>query len=728
MFSAGKQKLLSPSPPSSRNIELDLRAKQDMELDALRQRGLAKILNKHFTETTRKLAAEKAAADAALRDLERRKAQTTEFTPSSNSEISPLDALYLSVNQWRAECRRKEKETLLLYQRYVQKFASAGYVQVPGCAPLTPPRSNKNRVQATPPTTSTAASLTPGSTYSPAAPTPAKTPTPVPNLAAAIESTLEDYLKSGAISLPSIGQLGLDATYASEHEKEVQDFRNYYRQQLELVHLQDDSDKQQQGKLETTPEELEGEVEMEQEDFSANAPNNFLQSIENALEAKTPQKAGKIVTPGKEEEESITAVQDDDDEEADCFTPIDFLQRNNDSDSDSVVSGLTINSALTRKIIDDCERTVITFFHEEQAFVRQQMEMDEHMNASSSSHVGSMSEVQSVQMQAALQAESMAKQMKEILEKFERDQEQASATDTSGSVATLHKSKESRPYPTNNDNEDWVVLYDSNFDREYYHERNSGRTQWEPPLDEDSIDLISGSGEDATSSGTSRQQSVMLADAEVEPQVNAASRPVSRIALYRRKRRRQRRRRILAAGVLMGLCAVLGSVWVYYNSDSMIAKRLNILTQKYVQPLLDKYTGKEKTAAMLEELAREEADRLRVVAEEEERVARAKAEEERRLQLEREVAERKAREEETKRLKAAAAAEEQRRKKELAEAAAAEKAKKEAELWIQRQEEELRRPVGCNIPLAYAFHGKCRRLAKANPVFDFQGLVESMLQ
>src|SRR6476469_7912871 len=103
MFTSGKQKLLSPSPPASRNIELDIRAKQDQELDALRQRGLAKILNKHFTETTRKLAAEKAAADAALRDLERRKAQTTEFTPSSNSEISPLDALYLSVNQWRAE-------------------------------------------------------------------------------------------------------------------------------------------------------------------------------------------------------------------------------------------------------------------------------------------------------------------------------------------------------------------------------------------------------------------------------------------------------------------------------------------------------------------------------------------------------------------------------------------------------------------------------------------------
>ena len=82
------------------------------ELEALKQRGLAKILNKHFTETAEQLAQEKAAADEALADLERRKANTSEFQASSNGELSPLDSMYVSVNAWRNECRRKERETL----------------------------------------------------------------------------------------------------------------------------------------------------------------------------------------------------------------------------------------------------------------------------------------------------------------------------------------------------------------------------------------------------------------------------------------------------------------------------------------------------------------------------------------------------------------------------------------------------------------------------------------
>jgi len=87
------------------------------ELEALRQRGLATLLNKHFTETTEKLAAEKAAADAALRDLERRKAMTSEFQPSGDGELSPFDNLYLSCQQWRQECRKKVR-SLSRFCRY----------------------------------------------------------------------------------------------------------------------------------------------------------------------------------------------------------------------------------------------------------------------------------------------------------------------------------------------------------------------------------------------------------------------------------------------------------------------------------------------------------------------------------------------------------------------------------------------------------------------------------
>jgi len=95
------------------------------ELDELRTRGIAKVLNKHFTTATRKLAIEKAEADSALADLERRRAQTKAFVPSKGGQLNPYDQLYVQLQQKRAECRRKEKETMMLYQRYVMKYGKS---------------------------------------------------------------------------------------------------------------------------------------------------------------------------------------------------------------------------------------------------------------------------------------------------------------------------------------------------------------------------------------------------------------------------------------------------------------------------------------------------------------------------------------------------------------------------------------------------------------------------
>jgi hypothetical protein len=95
------------------------------ELDDLRTRGIAKVLNKHFTQTTKQLAMEKAQADSALADLERRRAQTKTFVPSKGGDLNPYDQLYVQLQQKRAECRRKEKETLMLYQRYVMKYGKS---------------------------------------------------------------------------------------------------------------------------------------------------------------------------------------------------------------------------------------------------------------------------------------------------------------------------------------------------------------------------------------------------------------------------------------------------------------------------------------------------------------------------------------------------------------------------------------------------------------------------
>ena len=95
------------------------------ELDDLRTRGIAKVLNKHFTTTTKQLAIEKAEADSALADLERRRAQTKAFVPSKGGDLNPYDQMYVQLQQKRTECRRKEKETMMLYQRYVMKYGKS---------------------------------------------------------------------------------------------------------------------------------------------------------------------------------------------------------------------------------------------------------------------------------------------------------------------------------------------------------------------------------------------------------------------------------------------------------------------------------------------------------------------------------------------------------------------------------------------------------------------------
>jgi hypothetical protein len=61
----------------------------------------------------------------------------------------------------------------------------------------------------------------------------------------------------------------------------------------------------------------------------------------------------------------------------------------------------------------------------------------------------------------------------------------------------------------------------------------------------------------------------------------------------------------------------------------------------------------------------------------------------------------------------------------LLQAKALERRKKRQE-EIERRE-YLRRPWACNIPFAYLVHGRCKRLAKQNPLFNLQELIMSLL-
>eukprot|EP00535_Pseudo-nitzschia_heimii_P004801 CAMPEP_0197184258 /NCGR_PEP_ID=MMETSP1423-20130617/9542_1 /TAXON_ID=476441 /ORGANISM="Pseudo-nitzschia heimii, Strain UNC1101" /LENGTH=762 /DNA_ID=CAMNT_0042635035 /DNA_START=397 /DNA_END=2682 /DNA_ORIENTATION=+ len=135
---------LRPVPPVSSKAK-DYKPRPDEvvdELDELRTRGIAKVLNKHFNTTTRQLAIEKAEADSALADLERRRAQTKTFVPSKGGELNPYDKLYVQLQQKRAECRRKEKETMMLYQRYVMKYGKSAKAE-PLVSTTSSPSSNE---------------------------------------------------------------------------------------------------------------------------------------------------------------------------------------------------------------------------------------------------------------------------------------------------------------------------------------------------------------------------------------------------------------------------------------------------------------------------------------------------------------------------------------------------------------------------------------------------------
>jgi hypothetical protein len=194
--SAGKPPPAPVAETPCRNYRTE---RQQSELDQLRQRGLAKLLNKHFTNVTHTLAEERAAADEALRDLEARKAAGLKDWDNSTGELSVWDKMYLELQQKKADCRRKERETLLLYQRYVDRFVNTGVVAAP---------TKSHNLAAN-------SSL-------PAKESFTSTPTRVPHMAGQIESNLANL--SGAERHPSIKFLGKDVTqqqaYASMSQQE----------------------------------------------------------------------------------------------------------------------------------------------------------------------------------------------------------------------------------------------------------------------------------------------------------------------------------------------------------------------------------------------------------------------------------------------------------------------------------------------------------------------------
>jgi hypothetical protein len=749
---------------------LESPAEVQTELDELRNRGLAKLLNRHFTDTTHRLAEEKAAADAALKDLEERRARTSEFVPSKGGELNPFDSLYVELQQKKVECRRKEKETLLLYQRYVQKFGSTGLVSAPDLkkkkkskhaaeapAPLSMPEVVPSNTNVIPVAEAEGAEPSQSSILPPdvnfqkfyhrqlAGRDATATTTSKDKTDDEEENDNED---GDAVQMGSPSQddplvvadqpavkdeaaQEADTVKIEEPRQEIKDTQaadpTPETVAIPKVETEKHEEKETESPPPSTPAKLDSTVVVPKIDELApivthkemldviHDPQKEIKALEDAVPVgKKPDdvsvtEVSKVSPLRQDSSHSIeqgrpTIVVSTEVPSATTVTDAD-----DDSDLRSIISGLTsINSAVTRQVLDEVESQLATFIKTETENIRKIMDEEDKsyisgMEASSGSNLGAESE-------STLQAEAMARKMQKILDGFKNDPSVTSDPETNGDGPSA-KSGYPQPYETANKNEKWIVLYDAAYQREYYHETVSSRTQWEPPTADPLVEADDRS---------------VFSHADVMPESQRQSRK-SRMSSYRKKMRRQRKRRLIV--LLLFFLAAVGCT--FYWQMRYPDKSLQEVSTLLVENLKDQF---EYT--FTDRKAREEAERNRQKsAQELEQEMKVREDAERKARIE---AERRALEEQKRQQKIAEnlrAQEEQHirelKEKEQAELNALTKAleeEKTREMRLRQESEELRRPWGCNLPLAYILNRRCRKLASLNPMYKETDLVHNFLQ
>lgn len=120
-----------PPPPCISPPMASYRSARKEELEQLRQKGLAKIFNKHFTSVADKITLEREAAELALNEIIKRKAELA-ANPKSFKEggltLTQLDKLYMELKKRKSDVQRKERETQELYKRYCSQYEDNEHV------------------------------------------------------------------------------------------------------------------------------------------------------------------------------------------------------------------------------------------------------------------------------------------------------------------------------------------------------------------------------------------------------------------------------------------------------------------------------------------------------------------------------------------------------------------------------------------------------------------------
>mmetsp|Transcript_99079 Transcript_99079/g.285872 ORF Transcript_99079/g.285872 Transcript_99079/m.285872 type:complete len:821 (+) Transcript_99079:191-2653(+) len=811
---------LPPVASKAKDYKSERPSEVQNELDELRNRGLAKVLNRHFTDTTKKLAKEKAAADAALADLERRRANTSEFVPSKGGELNPFDSLYVELQQKRAECRRKERETMLLYQRYVHKFGkSAKQTNV-----NTPTNAAAVAMEELSPATSTVTT--------PEAPPP---PSPVPPRTALqpLDENVEEDGGDTSFHFPAFlrsKQVNNDnkktedppiepeSKVTESEPEEEEDTRPEVEAKVDGPSNdppeEEAADKEEDEAMnQATPRKQDPPADPPAVKFAQEIATPMMENISSNLSAvgEKIMGQGKALFSGKQEEaeesekleaaeESSSPVEttvkkasdrmeilsDTSDSNRPTLEVMAAVQASrpasneddDDADDRSIISGLTMNSHVTKQVMEEIEQEMNNFLNTETKAIQKMLDEEEE-EATNGSITLNGSIVGDEVMHASMKAEAMAKEMQKILDEYKEE----TASTATGAEETTQTGAETvattagypRKYQTSDPTKQWMVYYDEKFQREYYFEKNTNTTQWEPP-----------------DGGKSQVDPRMM----TEGMTPVLKRSVSRRDIYRKKMRKRRMRR-LAAFSLAAIC-VGGTVFYWQRQHAeksypeamvygwnhagqivgdavdtslyAIADTAENLKDRFEYTFTDRKEREEAAAAMAAEAekarkAREQAEQERLRQEAERKAAEEKArklqeqkekeeaeaqrkreeakkrQQERLLELERqreqELEAKRQREIQAKREKELQLQRERelqlKREKEEKEAQrrAEEEARKAAQLAAEKKAEEerkaLRRPFLCNLPLAY-IHPRCNRLAKLNPMYKETDVLHSFLQ
>ena len=775
------------------------------ELDDLRTRGIAKVLNKHFTTTARKLAIEKAEADSALADLERRRAQTKAFVPSKGGQLNPYDRLYVELQQKRAECRRKEKETMMLYQRYVMKYGKSAKASPLGSAAQSSEEAGSDVRNTTsvdlkgdPPGKSALGTLDENSEitfskfYEIQREEQEKQKKESEKKTQHFMSALNNFMTESGEEADTHQSNGAHELAPSKESPSSTSSNDPF---MSVVSKFTTKVSRDEGNFESS-------ILTEQDKDIQSDPNNFgtLTPMEKSLmETELDSGIVSIVTPeikrtpSKDpdppavdlsiDESGVEVFEDESmvSEQPDLITTIDPLSRNSfenvlsvraqeepknvpvtpdvvpeaaavtlspsthhstpkgtkdlrldvneespyfqtatvegyDIDDRSIISELTSKSAVTRQVMDEVETEMEDFIKFEMEEIRKMLDSEEDSSTVDNSV---RSETSSLMMgdqsvHVAMKAEAMALEMQKILDDFAK--EDASTDGTAKSISNQstsgHGNEPATPasvYPYRFEpaiaGEDWYVHFDDNYQKEYYVEKNSNRTQWEypqkvptPRIEENvsSDDFLS----DVHSVASSRR---------------SLSRRSSRRTLYRKQRKKRRARRLMMS--FLALLCVLATVfyWRIHHPDQSVAGALaafviglkNLSAKGVLRSAIDEFEYSFTDRKEREELIRRQQYTL--AENEKERKVRALAE-----KRAREEASRIMKEAKEKEAKEKAAREEAARKLAIIEE---EEIARERELSSQISTN--RRNPGCNIPFAYLVP-HCWRLAKTNPMFGLK--------